>query len=725
MSGPEPQNAQRSSKLSAWGSSGGGIGAAGRQAGSSAGTGGNPLLGMGHSPRLFGGPFAPLLGPPPGRGGLGGGSGHKAESPLAKLAEEPKKLADQPGMPGGVLMAATIAKEAGPPSPSHDPPTVMFTGITNGQSDADAMSRKLAATGGYANPRDPHAVAAYGDFHDAPPLLGSGDTARNIADAALDVNAVRQYFTAAEGIQVDKNGQLVIDEKTRKGLDSQHNNLGEKYASATELGQQGAQQALSQMKPAPSIDPKTGKVTDEKAANQFISLLGHSGGGQSSFYSAIDLYQKGFKNIAINGYEMAMSPHQREVLEKLGIKVTNISGHLGDGAQVDSLVGEGLKDAVGKGDPNYYDVSLKMEGKNPAGLHSIGDKAASMMMYSAWLDSQGRHQQFNDKSYAEWQKATGAQYAQDQQSAPKDAAAFNRPSDLMDGARFNHRIPVQNNLLDERASIGIGPLTAGAGVYAGGSIGNAQGSIGNGRASGSVDNAAFTFGADAHAGGNRAASISGGASVGHADGAIDLNRGTASGSVDNARAQLSYGTTTPGGPWNLLGFNDRTTMGAGVDHASGNLDLAHGRASGEFQNASLDYHKTSGIRVFGNDLNVTYGGHLNATGGGSVDAAQGRAQGNINLAGSSLDLGPLHLQAGDWAQAQGGVDLRQGAANLQLGGRNGVGADMNLAQGNLDLNVLGHKIDVDQGIRNGANWVGDRVSDIGNGLSNLASHIPW
>ena len=50
---------------------------------------------------------------------------------------------------------------------------------------------------------------------------------------------------------------------------------------------------------------------------------------------------------------------------------------------------------------------------------------------------------------------------------------------------------------------------------------------------------------------------------------------------------------------------------------------------------------------------------------------------------------------------------------------------MNLAQGNLDLNVLGHKIDVDQGIRNGANWVGDRVSDIGHGLSNLASHIPW
>jgi hypothetical protein len=188
-------------------------------------------------------------------------------------------------------------------------------------------------------------------------------------------------------------------------------------------------------------------------------------------------------------------------------------------------------------------------------------------------------------------------------------------------------------------------------------------------------------------------------------------------------------------------------MGAGVDHASGNLDLAHGRASGEFQNASLDYHKTSGIRVFGNDLNVTYGGHLNATGGGSIDAAQGRAQGNINLAGSSLDLGPLHLQAGDWAQAQGGVDLRQGAANLQLGGRNGIGADMNLAQGNLDLNVLGHKIDVDQGIRDGAQWVGDRVSDgahwvgdrvsdgahwvgdrvgdIGRGLSNLASYIPW
>ena len=36
--------------------------------------------------------------------------------------------------------------------------------------------------------------------------------------------------------------------------------------------------------------------------------------------------------------------------------------------------------------------------------------------------------------------------------------------------------------------------------------------------------------------------------------------------------------------------------------------------------------------------------------------------------------------------------------------RTGVGADVNVAQGNLDLNVFGNKIDVDQGIRDA--WAG-------------------
>ena len=449
----------------------------------------------------------------------------KGPAPLARLAEDPKKLSEQKDLPAGMLTAALVAKTGGA-APAHDgpagtaaqAPTVLFTGITNGQKDADQMWQKLANTGGFAAPKDPHAVAAYGSIAEAPGWLGHNPTARNVGDAGLDVQAVAQYFHAAEGIQVDSAGNLKIDAATQKGLNAAHDNLGEKYVSAAELGRAGANQALSQLKPAPTFDPKTGKLTDEKAANQFISVLGHSGGGQGAFYTAIDLYQKGFKNVAVNGYEMALSPHERDVLEKIGVKVTNISGHLGDGAQVDSGIGEGLRDAVGKGDPNYYDVNLRLDGKNPLGLHSIGDKAASMLMYSAWLDSQGRHHQFNDGSYKQWLAATGAQYGADQSAAKgSETAGFNRPQDLLDGARFTNRVPVSNNLADRSIQLGAGPLGASGNAYAGGQLGAAQGRWDGARGSGSVDNASVSFGASGQAsalGRTLAGQVSGGAAVG-------------------------------------------------------------------------------------------------------------------------------------------------------------------------------------------------------------------
>lgn len=678
---------------------------------------------------MFGGPLMPLR---PGRSQ----SEPKGPAPLARLAEDPKKLAEKKDLPPGTLTAALVAKEAGPPGAAASAPgpaatpTVLLTGITNGQADADRMSQRLANTGGFAGPIGPHAVAAYGSLDEAPGWLGNNQLARNVGDAGLDSQAVSQYFHAAEGIQVDSSGHLKFDAATQKELNTAHDNLGEKYVSAAELGKAGANQILSQLKPQPAIDPKTGRITDEKAANQFVSVLGHSGGGQGAFYTAIDLYQKGFKNIAVNGYEMALSPHEREVLEKIGVKVTNISGHLGSGAaQIDSGIGEGLRDAVGKGDPNYYDVNLQMEGKNPLGLHSIGDRAATMLMYSAWLDSQGRHQQFSDASYKQWLAATGSQYAADQGAAKgAETAGFNRPTDLLTGARFTNRIPVRNNLADQSIQLGAGPLSAGGNVYAGGQVGAAQGSWDGARGSGSVDNASATFGASGRLnapGATVAGNISGGASVGHAEGQVDPWAGAASGRVDNARAQLTVGTTRPG---SRVGINDQLTASAGVGQASGAVDLAHGTASGQFTDAQLALHRTQGIHVLGNDLNITYGGSVNASGGGSINAAQGQAQGNVNFAGSSLDLGPLHLRAGNWAQAAGGVDLRNGAANLNLGGANGIGGSVDLAHGQLDLNVAGHNIDVDGGIRQGTRWLGEQASSVGQGLSNgwhsLTSHLP-
>mgnify|MGYP000358420721 CR=1 FL=1 len=99
-----------------------------------------------------------------------------------------------------------------------------------------------------------------GDPIDAPGLDGD-----SIADAGLDSQAVSQYFHAAEGIQVDSAGHLKFDAATQKELNSAHDNLGEKYVSAAELGKSGANQILSQLKPQPAIDPKTGAKTIDPA----------------------------------------------------------------------------------------------------------------------------------------------------------------------------------------------------------------------------------------------------------------------------------------------------------------------------------------------------------------------------------------------------------------------------------------------------------------------------
>lgn len=704
-------------------------------------TGSPPMSPMSPMSPIFGGPFAPLL---PGRGR----SEPKGPAPLARLAADPKKLAGQKDLPAGLLTAALVAKESGGGAATPGPagasvPTVFLTGITNGQRDADRVAQKLANTGGFADPR-PHAVAAYGSIDEAPGWLGDNHLARNIGDAGLDVQAVAQYFHAAEGINVDASGHLKFDAATQKELNTAHDNLGEKYASAAELGKAGANQILSQLKPPPALDPKTGRLTDEKAASQFVSVLGHSGGGQGAFYTAIDLYQKGFKNIAVNGYEMALSPHERDVLEKLGVQVTNISGHLGAGAQIDSGVGEGIKDAIGQGDPNYYDVNLRLDGKNPLGLHSIGDRAASMLMYSAWLDSQGRHHQFNDASYKQWLTSTSGPYAADQGAAKgADTAGFNRPGDLLAGARFADRVPVSNNLAEKSIQLGAGPLAAAGSLYAGGRVGAAQGRWDGTRASGAVDDASVSFGGSGRVsalGNSASASIRGGAAVGHAEGQVDPWAGAAAGRVDNARAELAFGTSRSGSPQGRLGYNDQLTASAGVGQASGSIDLARGAASGQFSDAQLGVHRTQGIHVLGNDLNVTYGGTLNASGGASLNAAQGQAQGSLNLAGSSLDLGPLHLRAGDWAQAAGGIDLKNGlkngAASLNLGGANGIGGHVDLAHGQLDLNVGGHNIDVAGGVRQATTWLGQEAAKeavsighgVGQGISNgwhaLSSHLP-
>src|SRR5262249_31114381 len=154
---------------------------------------------------------------------------------------------------------------------------------------------------------------------------------------------------------------------------------------------QGAKEAIASnpelaKKMARGADPKR----DPKLAQEFISITGHSGGGQSSFYTAIELYERGFRNISVVGCDMAITPHERDVLTKLGIQVTNITGHQGSkDNHVNSPVGEGIRVGMG-GDLNYYDANIdRGQGENATAMHSVtnNDRMTLMLRYSAWLDS--------------------------------------------------------------------------------------------------------------------------------------------------------------------------------------------------------------------------------------------------------------------------------------------------------------------------------------------------
>lgn len=152
----------------------------------------------------------------------------------------------------------------------------------------------------------------------------------------------------------------------------------------------------------------------------------------------------------------------------------------------------------------------------------------------------------------------------------------------------------------------------------------------------------------------------------------------------------------------LAGVQGDLQSGVQLDKAQGNYDLLHGKAQGSFQNLSQGTQiNNAKVNVLGHQLALPDMGYkLNASGSGSVDVTRGQAQGNLNLGGSSVNVAGHKVEVPNWVQGSAGVNVSQGAANVNVGGKNGVGADLNISQGNLDINAFGHKIDVDQGIRN-------------------------
>lgn len=283
-------------------------------------------------------------------------------------------------------------------------PTLVCTGITNEQADARSAAQRLTGHGD-----DQHALAAY-------------DPNAGFVDAARDLAAVKRYAHLAEQVTVDDNGQVVM-EYDRNQTYNRGVGVGGLfttwYQSPAELGAVGADKVLSQMQ-----GPGQGQGQKPPDTNQFISIQAHSGGGQSAFFTLVELHQRGYRNLSLVGYEMALTPHEREVLEKLGVQVTNFSGRNGNAV---SATGNDLRMLMGGG-RDTYDCYIDRPGESTilgGSMHSMvpGDstgqtrenleKTTAMVQFTVWLDSQGLHQQWTPENFERFKQETGYTPSQD------------------------------------------------------------------------------------------------------------------------------------------------------------------------------------------------------------------------------------------------------------------------------------------------------------------------
>ena len=311
--------------------------------------------------------------------------------------------------PGGAAQQSYQTANRDPATGFRSPfVSIGLSGITNDQEQAEGISRTITG--------DPNArgYAAYGsnnntyrsDTRGAQPGVVSPGDKRGTVDAANDVAAVTQYAAAAElGITLTPNSrgdgrQVQIDWGALSRMDVQANVplLGGKirYDNPAQVANNGYQAVLADMA------TRNANPADK---GQFISLTGHSGGGQSSFYTALRLASEGYSNVSVVGVDMAMTPHQREVLQALGVNVTNITSNanLPAGAgPMNSPVGDGIRAGMGGGQ-NFYDLNVRRQTDNlsPTAMHGIANDAnvATTVRFAQYLDSIGQHGQYTPEQY--------------------------------------------------------------------------------------------------------------------------------------------------------------------------------------------------------------------------------------------------------------------------------------------------------------------------------------
>jgi len=164
-----------------------------------------------------------------------------------------------------------------------------------------------------------------------------------------------------------------------------------------------------------------------------------------------------------------------------------------------------------------------------------------------------------------------------------------------------------------------------------------------------------------------------------------------------------------------VGATGDVRTGATLGNANGSWDATHGTAAAAFNNASVGGQvSNASVDMFGTHVALPdAGAKVNASGGANVDLSHGAASANLGLGGSSVNFAGHTATVPDWVKASAGTNLSEGAANVNLGGANGVGANMNLSKGQLAVDAFGYELDVGQGVRNAGSTISDGASKIG------------
>ena len=340
---------------------------------------------------------------PPSSGGVTG----PQKASVAARSTSPAQNQPKPGSARGLLTAAGATTPAGGgPTPDCTDeenkklarnksqnqkdykskfPSVAFSGINSDQDDAEGHSRKVNGD------RTPHGYSAYGlapnDYHQE---LGRCSALDSPASSGFfDLLDMRGYVESSKE-QVRLNG---IDKNTGKPKVEWHD-LSERNA---QLVNNGYKTVMAEIASRPG-----GDIQDK---DQFISLLGSSGGGQAGFFTAMKLADEGYKNLSLVGVDMVLDPSERQKLELLGINVTNITSHSTDlsnpGQSRNSELGEGVRGLM-KGEQDYYDLNVqRQKPTDKDGRHQMANDAnvVTAVRFAQYLDSIGQHGNYTPDLY--------------------------------------------------------------------------------------------------------------------------------------------------------------------------------------------------------------------------------------------------------------------------------------------------------------------------------------